>query len=156
MTDTITLYEYDQDGACVGSFEADPHKVVGSWLDHTNREINLMVDRINSECVLDYWSRKDPDYINHAAPMMCYVECEYHGPQIGSRGDYPHKGSPMPKGHCPECGADLSYAMREGIITERQLVKLSYIRREKLLRDKVYGKRPPEPEEIAKCEKCGK
>jgi hypothetical protein len=78
--------------------------------------------------------------------MMCYVECEHHGPQVGSRGDYPYKElpRPLPKGYCPECGADLSYAMYNRIITEQQLTELPDDERAELLRNKVFGKRPAE------------
>lgn len=116
----MILYEHDETGACVDVFEADPDNVVGSWLEHMNQEINRMVDRVNADCILDYWSRQDPTYINHLAPMMCYMECEHHGPQIGSRGDYPHPGT-NPKSYCPECSKDLRFAIRNRMLTTQQL-----------------------------------
>lgn len=135
----MILYEYDETGACVGSFDADPRDIEGSWMDHTNREIERMVNRITAECRKDYLSRKDPDYVNYDAPCMCYVECEFHGEQIGSR-DYPHKGT-SPKGLCAECTADLGYALRNGIITVVQLDTLPPEQVTEILRIKVYGKR---------------
>ena len=112
----MRLYEYDETGACVGSFEAERGNVEQSWLEHTNRELNAMCSRITAACRKDYLTRKDPDYVNHDAPCMCYVDCEFHGPQIGSR-DYPHKGT-SPKGWCAECTIDFSYALRKTTHTD--------------------------------------
>jgi len=108
----MQVYEYDETGACVDSFEVDPRDVVGSWLEHTNRRINRMIDQMNADCILDYWSRKDPNYVNGWAPMMGYMECHKHGPQIGSRVDYPHKGT-SPETLCPECGEELVLAIQK-------------------------------------------
>jgi len=135
----MKLYEYDETGACVGSFEADPRDIEGSWMDHTNREIERMVKEANAECREDYMTRKDPDYINHMAPCMCYVVCEFHGEQIGSR-NYPHEGT-WHEGMCCECTTDMGWAIRNRIITEYQLDTLPKEILKELLRAKVYGKR---------------
>ena len=128
----MIVVERDGAGSVVDTFEVDPRDVVGSWLRRDQERINLFINQVNAECILDYWSRKDPAYVNGYAPMMCYVECVHHGPQIGSRGDYPYPGT-SPEGLCPECSQDLVYAIQSGALTVAELTTLSASKKEQIL-----------------------
>ena len=74
--------------------------IFSAMVEETNLIINQLVDLTNANCVLDYWARKDADYVNPIAPCMGFIDCVYHGPQIGDR----HYGGET---LCPECGDEM-------------------------------------------------
>jgi hypothetical protein len=86
-------------------------------LEEVNQSINHMIAQIDADCVLDYWSRKDEDYVNPTAPEMGYIVCDYHSAQIGHRS---YGGKTL----CPECGDEMIYAIDKRIISTEVLTAI--------------------------------